>query len=389
MKSFFKYGVVRVLRILVRVFYIFPIKENIFFFFCYSGEQYSCNPRRVSEYLQEHFSDEIEIIWAFKEPDHFKCLSDQGIKTVKYGSIMHIFYEARAKVCINNIGSYSWIPLRKKQLHVNTWHGGGCYKKIRISKGNKEDYFEKKALFYTNKETTHFISSSAWFSLNVLRKERMFTGKIIEVGMPRNDILFDNNGIKKKRNDIRRKYCIDGNSMIILYAPTWRRNSTLVLPDFSLLCNSIEERFEKKSKIFIRAHHCTKNIVMKDMVDTIIDVTDYPDMQDLLCACDVLITDYSSSIWDYSFTYKPCFLFTSDLDQYTEDRGFSRDIYSWGFPVCRNDRDLNEAILNFDQERFIKNMEYHHKDLGSFEKGNATEKFCEYIMGEIGLREKK
>ena len=106
-------------------------------------------------------------------------------------------------------------------------------------------------------------------------------------------------------------------------------------------------------------------------------------MQDLLLVCDILITDYSSSIWDYSFTYKPCFLYTTDLEQYTSERGFGRDIYTWGFPVCKNDEELYQAIINFDEDDFRMKMQKHHDDLGSYENGNATQYVCEYLIKEM------
>lgn len=62
------------------------------------------------------------------------------------------------------------------------------------------------------------------------------------------------------------------------------------------------------------------NSKMHEYTSTVRDVSDYPEMQDLLCTADMLITDYSSSVWDYSFTYRPCFLFTPDLEEYKKNR---------------------------------------------------------------------
>lgn len=102
---------------------------------------------------------------------------------------------------------------------------------------------------------------------------------------------------------------------------------------------------------------------------SVTDVTDYTDMQDLLCACDILITDYSSSLWDFSFTFKPCFIYAPDVEIYYHNRGFYRDIYTWGFPVCKDDEELFHAIVRFDGQAHKENMERHQKELGSFEKG--------------------
>ena len=107
--------------------------------------------------------------------------------------------------------------------------------------------------------------------------------------------------------------------------------------------------------------------------ENVLDLTSYPDMQELLYACDALITDYSSSMWDFSITGKPCLLYTPDLDRYIEQRGFDKDIYSWGFPVCKTNSQMYETIIGFNEKEFILLMDKHQKDLGSYEKGNATE----------------
>ena len=109
------------------------------------------------------------------------------------------------------------------------------------------------------------------------------------------------------------------------------------------------------------------------------DVTDYPDMQELLAAADMLITDYSSCIWDYSFLYRPCFLYTPDLEQYLAKTGFYIPIQEWPFPICRNEQELEDAIDSYDAGQNRKAIQKHHQKMGSFESGHACEKVCERI----------
>jgi CDP-glycerol glycerophosphotransferase len=112
----------------------------------------------------------------------------------------------------------------------------------------------------------------------------------------------------------------------------------------------------------------------------VIDVSDYPDMQDLLCAVDVLITDYSSSIWDFSFTHKPCFLYAPDLEEYKSNRDFYTPIEEWPFPLAKTNQELIENIKNFDSKEYIGKVNKHHKELGSYETGHATEHFCKLLF---------
>lgn len=112
---------------------------------------------------------------------------------------------------------------------------------------------------------------------------------------------------------------------------------------------------------------------MHEYTSTVRDVSDYPEMQDLLCTADMLITDYSSSVWDYSFTYRPCFLFTPDLEEYKKKTDFYTPIEEWGFPICKTNEELRKQIEAFDENKFKQAMIRHHENLGSYEKGTATE----------------
>lgn len=103
-------------------------------------------------------------------------------------------------------------------------------------------------------------------------------------------------------------------------------------------------------------------------------------MQELLCAADILITDYSSSIWDFSFTYRPCFLYAPDLAKYEAESGFFVPIEDWPFPLAETNEELIENIKNFDSKKYIEDVKKHHRDLGSYETGHATERFCKLLF---------
>lgn len=368
-----KYLLIRLLQIGIRILYVIPVNSRRIVFHSYVGKQYSCNPRAITEYLLENYPDKYEIIWFFRDPDQYHYLKEKNIRVVKYFSIKRIILEVTARASINNCGSFNWIPVRKSQLHVNTWHGGGCYKKL------SSESFIDITRELTASQTSHMISSSKFFSDYVVRREFQFKREILEIGMPRNDIFFDEKRIQERNTKVRKKYRVGSDKTIILYAPTWRFDTEIVCPDFDSVREAVRKWSGKDAVLFSRGHHYLKQI-LEDSIDT----TDYPDMQDLLCAADILITDYSSSIWDYSFTYRPCFLYAADVDEYIEKRGFDKDIYTWGFPVCKSDKELYDAIVNFDQEDFREKMEKHHRELGSFENGRAAEEFCSFLNKYTG-----
>ena len=111
--------------------------------------------------------------------------------------------------------------------------------------------------------------------------------------------------------------------------------------------------------------------------------SDYQNTQDLLCAADMLISDYSSIIWDYSYTYRPCFLYVPDVKEYTSRYELITPIEEWGYPIATSMQELSNLILSYREEEYVSRIKRHHEILGSYERGNATKRFCDYLIPEI------
>lgn len=192
--------------------------------------------------------------------------------------------------------------------------------------------------------------------------------------MPRNDRLvnYDNVDRVTARNELG----INSGELLVLYAPTWRDfGDDIACFDVERVRSAMENTCGKKVIMAQRGHFHSD--FSQDSFE--LNLSSFDDMQGLLLACDAVITDYSSLIWDFSFTYRPCFLFTPDLAQYERDRGFDVDIHEWGFPVCETTESLVQAIESFDPSDFRKRMERHHELLGSFESGHACEAVARVI----------
>ena len=366
--------VIKILRCISHLFYFIPVKKGRVLLSSYLGESYSCNPKYISEYLQKNYPGKFEIVWAFKDVDNFKNIP--ASRTIKYKSISWFYYTISANIIIGN-NAAMWIPRRKGQLIIDTWHGGGCYKKVATDNSESSDLANFRTKI-SGKEVNLYLSSSKYFSDNVVRKSFMYDGEILSSGMPRNDVLFvkDRNFINKIRTEIAAKYDFSSEYVIVLFAPTWRkgrlRSEQL---DIAMVKRAVSSKVGKSVVVLGRGHHTESGILEKN----VIDVSDFPDMQKLLIASDILITDYSSSMWDYSFTEKPCFLFTPDLEIYEKTPGFDRDIHSWGFPVCETNDQLESEICRFNQEDYLKRMKIHHASLGNYENGTACRQVSDYI----------
>jgi len=317
-----------IMHLATKILYIFPINRKKIIFEAYTGTQYSCSPKAICEHLESQKKG-YEMLWVYRD----KPL-DCPYKQIKRNSLSYYYHIFTAGALIINSGHNRLVKLRRKQIFINTWHGGGAYKKLVHP--NYREHFRKNDFY---------LSSCRKASELVIRQGQVFDGEILETGLPRNDMLINQD--KAKISRIKESLGL-GDRKCVLYAPTFRedRNKVDFALDYDRLLSNLGKRFGGQWVVLHRSHYHMKGENDGSAKENVIDVTKYPDMQELLLVADVLITDYSSSIWDYSFTSRPIFLYAPDLDDYNIERSFFVDIHQWPFALA-----CTEAISARTQRR--------------------------------------
>ena len=377
MKQRIKYAIEHGIQNALQLFRVLPLQPRVNFI-AFSGRQYSDSPRRISELLlREH--PEIQQIWAFNEPEKFRFLEEKGIKVVKYKSLEYLYYVMTSKVYVDNAEFWSILKFRPGQMVLQTWHGGGAYKRVgghRIDVNARE---QQHAVEKMNKITL-FLSSSKAFTDFVIRGAYQYRGEVLECGLPRNDDLLHPDAAVSAK--VRQALEIPENAKVLLYAPTFRNSHRLDLydVDFSRLKSTLEARFGGEWVILLRMHYYLSDKAMSSALPFLRNATDYPDMQDLLLSADALLTDYSSCMWDFSLLHKPCFLYARDIAEYRGERDFYTPIESWPFPLAANNGELAEVIAGFDENLYHEAVLRHHRDLGSTESGTAAKQCVDRIV---------
>ena len=372
-----KYYLLLVIRKIFKLFYILKVNNRKIMFYSYSGENYSCNPKYLSEYLIKNYPDKYEIVWAFKHPRQYKHLS-RNYKIIKYGSLKAIIEQVTSFCIVTNTGTFKPIPSRKNQLVINTWHGGGAYKKTGVDNEYKNKYQKLYAEKLGQADVNLFLSSSKAFTECCIKGAFGYKGKILECGMPRNDILLSYDTEKLKKS-ILKKYGLDEKKKILLFAPTWRNYDFYKYEelDTARLPETLKARFSGEWLIILKQHHYTNNISQN--ISDLVYANNDMDMQELLLISDILISDYSSCIWDFSLMYKPCFLFVPDIEKYLSVFGLYTEIEKWGFEVCKTNEELFYKIKHYDMDKSIKKIKDNHKLFELCETGNA----CKIVSDTI------
>lgn len=382
LKERMKLGIYYIAKLMLAPFKLTKIQKNRILFSSLTGgtdTEYSCNPKYIYEYLEKAHPDKYDIVWLFSQPQKYGFLEKQGVHLAKHFTFRSFYYLMTSQVVVTN-GSYMpWFPFRRQQTVINTWHGGGAYKKLETGQGRLKKAVEKRN-HLTGKNVTAFISSSQEFTKNVIKNAFSCKGEVLDIGMPRNDILV-NGEIEGVGKRVKRRLGIEENVKIVLYAPTYRNGGAYEKIDAARVVGQLESITKEKWVCLERYHRYERGeVCQRQQEESVKDVSGYPDMQELLIAADILITDYSSSIWDYSFLNKPCYLYVPDISKYKRERGFYVDISKWHFPYAKSEEELLKQLEKVDELDWKEIMSQHHNMLGNCETGHASEKAVEYII---------
>lgn len=393
-KTFLKVVYSELIRIATFPFRLMPIRKNRILFTGLTGGNsydYSCNPKYIYEYMRDNYKGKFEMVWAVADPEKYAFLQDEGVKLVKHFTISSYPLLLTSKVVITN-GSYApWFPFRKKQYVINTWHGGGAYKKVENERPDANWATKRRARFCAD-NIDLFLASCRIQEEQMIRTTYQYEKEVLRAGTPRNDKLICGD-TGKMADKVREYYKIPQDAGIVLYAPTYRNGETEVVMDSDKLLVLLEQgiapvysdrnRKQKKWYFLSRYHRYQDDSMnVKVIGNNILNAADYPDMQELLCAADILITDYSSCVWDFGFLYRPCFLYVPDREEYTAKTGYYVNLEEWPYLQALTMEELAENIKRYDPAIARESQRKHYEQLGSYETGQCRERIAEKICAE-------
>lgn len=351
----------------------------------YNFKQYGCNPRYLTEYLLENHPD-FEICWVFRRGVDTSQV-DPRIRIVRLRSWEYLKMMATAEFLVTNSRTDPYrIYWRKRpgQKYLMLWHGGIALKKIERDAEDKLGYsYVRKAKI--DSRMADLMISGCRMHTELIHNAFWYDGEVLEQGIPRNDIFFNKALHAEFRQRVEQTFNIAPNSRIVLYAPTFRRNMSIepYRIDWSRILGALRRHYATDNvTVIVRMH---PNLIGKVSTSSlvafegVVDGTRYHDMQELLTTADMLITDYSSSMFDFTMQGRPCILYATDVAEY--DRGYYFNFRELPYPLAENEDELEALIDNFDHEGYTSRLEeFFTYRVGLNESGHAAQALAEWMV---------
>ena len=356
-----------------------PIQRNKVFFSNYDGMGYGGNCKYIAEeFIRTHYP--VKLVWAVSDKDTYNI--PRNIKKVLIDTPQYYRELFTSGIYVTNTVHNLYEHKREGQFFINTWHGYGPFK---LAEGAVNKDAESRERYRKSNAASDLFLTASRFYTQIYRESFFYEGEVMECGAPRNDIFFTQNTIK---TSVYKKLQISFDKKILLYAPTFREDTVVSFQKYDIdmkrVLNALEKRFGGEYVLVYRFHHYLYRLGMpQNFYAGAIDATYYPDIQELLAAADVVITDYSSLMWDFSLQRRPVFLYQNDEKDYENDRGFYSSVSEWPYPKAHTQEELIDIIVNFNKNEYVEKLNAFLKKYGSCDDGHATERVVKRIIDEI------
>lgn len=336
-----------------------PVDERLVVLESFMGRKYADSPKALYEYMlsDERFSD-CRFVWCFRgqaRSDFAYLADDPRTETVVWGSDEYYRTYAQAGIWIANTRIPESIKKKDGQIYLQCWHGTPLKKLgVDIPAPPEELETTRRVLHKDTERYSYLISPSEYFTEKMTSAlDLAATGKegaVIETGYPRNDAIVVHTDEDEKR--VRRDLGISEGSKVILYAPTYREDNRKNDYEYSepLNLDSFINSLPEDHVILFRAHY-----YIPDRFDferyrgRILDVSAYPEVNDLYIISDILVTDYSSVFFDFGILERPVIFYMYDLDHYRDElRGLYLKTEELPGPVVTSQEELEETIASVE-----------------------------------------
>lgn len=318
-------------------------------FSSFAGKKFNDSPKVLYDAMcTDPRYDGYKFVWAFEHPENFDL--PKGDK-IKMDTLTYFLTALKSKVWICSVNIERGLSFKKKNtIYINTWHGAGT-KKIGNACAGRSDYD------FTSVDMMLVQSN---FEREIFERDfRCRPDAIRMIGFPRNDELFTISSDRQKKMELRKQFGIPDGKKVILYAPTWRDSQDGGLSykfEAPMNITKWKERLSNDYVMLFRMHTFTTIFDMQ-YDDFSRNVSSYDNLNHILAISDVVVTDYSTIVYDSAVAHVPFICFGFDYDRYYQERGFYFDLnkeYPGGVLKTEDDviNRIDEVIKGADADKF-------------------------------------
>ncbi|WP_052713817.1 CDP-glycerol glycerophosphotransferase family protein [Streptomyces katrae] len=342
-------------------------------------------PRAIHEELLRR-GEKLDHVWLVRDG---RAEVPPTARAVQYDSLEAWEVLARARYYVVNDSVPRFFRRRPGQTVVQTWHGTPLK---QIGYDYVHDYYTSpevlEGLAHDSAQWTLLASPSS-YATPILKRALGYEGEVIESGSPRTDALVRPDA--ERIAEVRRRLGLPEGKKVVLYLPTWRENregwSGGYKLDLQIDLDAARRELGEDHVLLVRGHHLVGEQLRDGVRDGfVLDVSRWPDTTDLLLVADVLISDYSSAVFDFALTDKPILLFTYDLEHYRDTlRGFTFDLEEKApGPLLKDSASLIEAVRDADAvaARFAEARAAFRAEFCDLDDGHAAERVVDRMLGK-------
>jgi Putative glycosyl/glycerophosphate transferases involved in teichoic acid biosynthesis TagF/TagB/EpsJ/RodC len=358
---------------------LLPMKKKTIIFESYWGRSYECNPRALYEYVDKNYP-EFETVLGLENP--LTNVAGRG-KVARRDSIKYYYYLARAKYFVNNVNFPDYCHKRKGAVELQTMHGTPL-KTLGLDAPGEVKPGKNMEMYLAKNRRWDYLCVPSDYVAGIAKRAFKHRAQVIRSGYPRNDKLFQDN--RPDRIDaIKKNLNIPLNKKVILYAPTWRAKNYFKM---ELDLPRLKKALGNDYVLIVKFHHFVASSVhldVENMEDFVYNESAFDDIRDLYLISDILITDYSSVMFDFSLLDRPILLFTYDLENYRDNlRGMYFDIVTESpGPLCMTNDELIHELTSIDHftENYGDRLEAFRSRFNTYDHGNACEQCFNALTG--------
>ena len=352
--------------------------EKLILFNSFAGRKYDDSPKAIFDLMKEdeRFKD-YKLVWALHHPEAYET---DGAEKIKTDTPEYFKYALRARVWVSNSSFERGLHFKNKNtFFLNTWHGTPIKKMGSDIEHNQS--FGAKTM-----DTIDVMMAQSDFDADVFsRSFGIPKESFLKAGLPRNDQLA--NYTDADRDAFRKKLGIPEGKKAILYCPTFReydKDENGVILKMPMDLKKWHKKLGDEYVLLFRAHYEVAKAMGIEENEFVRNMTDYPSLNELMIASDLLISDYSSIFIDYSIMDKPMLHYTYDYDKYASLRGMYFDIRDY-ISGDDNEEGVIDRILNLQLNKEVEKTEIFRNTYVQY-YGNAAKAAVECIAENLGLR---